>query len=198
VPHERAPIRARWRLLGGAEAKTSSVSDEPNDCSVASREDLEATIHDLQEQVDRLEELIGENVAGLHDRISGYEHHLEAVERRIDDLENDAKVARATSSSKKQSKVEKATEVLEAADRKQGGPAGVTIDTGEVIVAAKCSRSRATGLMDEIAGATDDAKTRTPGGPNPKALRLPIGGDRDVDELIDELVNAWGGEEDSE
>jgi hypothetical protein len=165
---------------------------------IDTREDLEATIEDLQAQVDRLEELIGENVAGLHARLSRFEDHLDSVDRRIDELEDDAKVARATTSSKKQSKVEKATEVLEAADRKQGGPAGVVIDTGEVIGAAKCSRSRATGLMDEMAGAIKDAETRTPGGPNPKALRLPIGGDRDVDELIDELVESWGDKEGQE
>jgi hypothetical protein len=38
------------------------------------------------------------------------------------------------------------------------------IDTG----AAKCSRSRATGLMD---GAIEDATPKTPGKPDPKPLR---------------------------
>lgn len=77
------------------------------------------------------------------------------------------------------------------ASRKRGGLSGVTVDRGDVLGAASCSSSRARGLVDEMAGAIDGAETETPGGPNPKVLRLPIG-DRDVEYLQEERLEQWG------
>lgn len=174
--------------------------------AIESREDLEAAmeelrrktqeLEDLGEEVQRLENLIAENVEGVHIRLSRIDDQIERLQERVEDLEKDARVAEATTSAKKQSKIERATDVLQAADRKGGGPSGVVVDTGDVIGAASCSRSRAQGLIDEMAGALEDAEVKRPGGPNPKQLRLPIGHRaKDVDELVDELIDAWGVDE---
>jgi len=161
---------------------------------VSSQESLGEVVDELQERLDALEETMEGNVTGIHSRISGVEDRIADLEGRMDALEEDVQVANAASSSKKASKIDKAMDVLEMASRKRSGISGVRVDTGDVLGAANCSSSRARGLMDEMAGAIDGAETETPGGPNPKVLRLPLG-ERDLEELQEELLEAWGEKE---
>lgn len=169
----------------------SSIDDDRDD-SIDKEDDLEGVVDELQENLDRLEEMVGENVAGLHARISKLEDRLDRLDHRIDSIESQAKAAAASSSPKKEGKIEKALDVLGVADKKVGGAKGVKMDTGDVVGAAECSRSRARGLMDEMAGAIEGAATNTPKGPIPKNLKLPIG-ERGKEALEEELLEAWGG-----
>ena len=146
---------------------------------------------DLRDRVDELEDLLDQNVTTLHARIGTVVDRLDELEEDLDDLEEAVKVKNATASDRKAGKVEKAIDVLEfAASEKQGGYAGVKVTSGEVAGAADCSKSRALTLMDEIAG-LPWAETESPGGPKPKVLRLRVG-DRDVQELVDDVLEEWG------
>lgn len=91
-------------------------------------ENLEDVVDELQENLERLEELMGENVKGLHARLSKLEDRLDGLDHQIDSIESQAKAAAASSSPKKEGKIEKALDVLEAADRKVGGQKGVKND----------------------------------------------------------------------
>ena len=160
-----------------------------------SLEDLEAALNELRSEVDRVDELetlLESNFTGVFSRIGEFDDRLAVIQDRLDELEDGVKVATATSSRNKHSKIQKGINVLEfAATEKHHGTAGVAVTTGEVLAAASCSRSRAQTLMDEIAAALDGARTETPGGPNAKQLRIRFN-DRDVETLIDELLEEWG------
>jgi len=158
---------------------------------MSSQESFGDVVDELQERIEDLEDLLDDNVTTVHARINRIEEQIDDVHERIDDLEDDLQVASATSSGKKASKIEKAINVLEMASRKPSGLAGVTVQTGEVLGAARCSNSRARSLMDEMAGAIDGAETEVPGGPKQKVLRLPTA-DRDVEDLKEELLEQWG------
>jgi predicted nuclease with TOPRIM domain len=122
-------------------------------------EDLEGAIGALREDVDRIDEfedLLESNITGVFTKLSNLEDRLESMETRLDDLEDEVKLASATSSKNKQGKIQKGIDVLEfGATKKTHGMAGVAITTGEVLAAANCSRSRAQSLMDEIAAALE-------------------------------------------
>lgn len=157
--------------------------------------DLEQAIDELREDVDRIdefEELLESNITGVFSRIRNLDERLESMESRLDDLEEEVKLASATSSKNKQGKIQKEIDVLEfGTEKKTHGMAGVAITTSEVLAAANCSRSRAQSLMDEIAGALDEAKTESPGGPNAKQLRIRFQ-DQDLDKLVGKLLEEWG------
>ena len=162
---------------------------------IESREDLEDALDALREEVDRVdefEELLKSNLNGAFTRISDFDDRLTRIEHRLDELEDEVKVASATTSDNKRGKLKKAIDIIHfAADGKRHGPSGVAVDTGEVTAAANCSRSRALTLMDEIAGCQEWATTESPGGPKPKQIRIRFDG-RDVDALVDDLVDEWG------
>jgi hypothetical protein len=65
--------------------------------------------------------------------------------------------------------------------------AGVAITTIEVLAAANCSRSRAQTFMDGFAGALDEAKTESPGGPRAKQLRIQFQ-EQELDEPVGKLL----------
>jgi predicted nuclease with TOPRIM domain len=158
-------------------------------------EDLERAIEALREDVDRIdefEELLESNITGVFTKLSNLDERLETMEDRLDDLEEEVKLASAMSSKNKQGKIQKGIDVLEfGAKKKTRGMKGVAITTGEVLAAASCSRSRAQSLMDEIAGALDQATTESPGGPHAKQLRVSFQ-NNELENLIDELLEEWG------
>jgi predicted nuclease with TOPRIM domain len=162
---------------------------------IESIEDLERAIEALQEDVDRIDEfedLLESNITGVFTKLSNLNDRLESMESRLDDLEEEVKLASATSSKNKQGKIQKGIDVLEfGTEKKTYGMAGVAITTSEVLAAAGCSRTRAQSLMDEIAGALDEAKTESPGGPRAKQLRIRFQ-DQDLDELVGKLLEEWG------
>lgn len=132
------------------------------------------------------------NITGVFAKINNLSERLEMMEIRLDDLEEEVKLASATSSKNKQGKIQKGIDVLEfGAEKKIHGMAGVAITTGEVLAAASCSRSRAQSLMGEIAGSLDEAKTESSGGPNAKQLRIRFQ-DQDLDDLVGKLLDEWG------
>lgn len=158
-------------------------------------EDLERAIEALREDVDRIdefEELLESSITGVFTKLSNLDDRLASMESRLDDLEEEVKLASATSSKNKRGKIQKGIAVLEfGAEKKTHGIVGVAITTGEVLAAANCSRSSAQSLMDEIAGALDGAKTESTGGHNAKQLRIRFQDD-ELDDLVEKLLDRWG------
>ena len=168
-----------------------SIDDIDGDVNeIMSRlEALQAQTRALKIQNKRLKTAI----AGSEEEFNSFDvDDIESVFDRLDELEDDMKVANATASKNKRGKVEKAIDAIEfATSEKIHGPAGVTITSGEVAAAANCSKSRALTLMDELAGSLEWAEAETPGGPKPKQLRLTFG-DREIQELVDDVLEEWG------
>ncbi len=131
-------------------------------------EDLERAINDLREDVDRIDEfeaLLESNITGVFTKPSNLDDRLESKENRLDNQEEDVKLASAMSSKNKQGKIQKGVDVLEfGAEKQTHGMAGGATSTCEVQAAVNCSRSRAQSLMDEIAGTLNVAMTELPGG----------------------------------
>jgi len=78
---------------------------------IESREDLEESLDTLQAEIDRvdeLEELLKSNLNGAFARISDFDDRLSTTEKRLDELEEQVKVASATTSDNKRGKLEKA------------------------------------------------------------------------------------------
>lgn len=114
------------------------------------------------------------------------------VRSELAQIKEDVDVVNAAIPDHQQEKLDRIRGILAyAVTEARGGPGGVKVDTGEAAAAAKTSRNTALRLMDEIGASFSWASTETPGGPNPKQLKLSIG-NSGVNELMDDVRAKFG------
>lgn len=153
--------------------------------------DLADAHNALVREVERIDRLV---VNGLNSKNDGLDE-LETLRGEVDRLRDQVEIVDATMAKPQQSKVQKIRATLQwAMTHGSGGPAGVVVETGQASAAASCSRKTARRLMDEIGSSFRWADVETPGGPNPKQLRLAIR-DRGMDDLMDDVRAHYGGAE---
>lgn len=117
---------------------------------------------------------------------------VDDLQGQIDRLRDQVDMMDATMPDQQRTKLQKVRSILEyALEEGTRGTTGVKLVTGEVTAAAGSSRQTARRLMDEIGAAFEWAEVKTPGGPNPKELRLAVN-DRAVGDLMDDVRTTWG------
>ena len=157
--------------------------------AIESVEDLREVVDELAADLDRVDG----NVNGLFARAGEFDERLAAIEDRLDALEDQVELVDATMPAQQKSKLAKVRDILQyGMTEATGGRGGVKVTTGEAAAAAGASRDTARRLMDEIGANFSWADVETPGGPNPKELRLAIRG-RDLGELMDDVRGHYGG-----
>lgn len=162
-------------------------------------ENIDDLIEYLSELAERYNDLanrvenINTNVNGLFARAGEFDDRLDRQEGRFDRLEDQVEIMDVTMPKQQKTKLQKVRNILEyALTEGTGGRAGVKIDTAEATAAAGSSRQTARRLMDEIGATMPWADVETPGGQQPKQLKLAIR-DRDVEELMDDVRTQFGG-----
>lgn len=157
------------------------IDDLPDPDDIDDADDARDAYAKLLAEVQRLDNLT----------VRALENSREAVET-ADDLEDHVSMVDASVPEQSKSKLENVQSVLEyAVTDATGGPAGVTMETGEVTAAIDGSRDTALRLMDEIGGTFSWADVENPGGPNPKKLRLQVAG-RERNDLLADVADQYG------
>jgi predicted nuclease with TOPRIM domain len=161
---------------------------------------------DVKSVLRRLEEGLtnyGETVSALYDRIKALEQENQRLREELDELnelserfesiEGDVRVAKASANGDKREKVENLQNVIKHAyTDATGGPGGVKVDSGEVAGLIEPGRQTALNYMDELAGAFDWCETETPGGPQPKQLR--VDKDAPLADRLDAIASHFAGD----
>jgi hypothetical protein len=151
--------------------------------------ELAAAHNDLVHEVNRIDNL----VVGALENSREAGDDVEALRGEVSRLRDQVELVDATMPAQQKSKLAKIRDILEfGMTEATGGRGGVKVTTGEAAAAAGASRDTARRLMDEIGANFSWAEVKTPGGPNPKELRLAIRG-RDLDELMDDVRGHYGG-----
>jgi len=112
-------------------------------------------------------------IAGAHERIGQLEETIEDQQETIDRLNSEVSVTKASVPTQSKNKLENVLAVIKHAyDKKNGGRAGVKMDSGEVTAVIDGSKQTALRLIDDIAEKCDFAQSENPGGPKPKVLKI--------------------------
>lgn len=141
---------------------------------------------DLQEMLKTLQG----QLQAAHRRMDDIEATVESNAARLNDLEGEVNVTKASVPAQSRGKIENVLAVVEHAyERQNGGVAGVKLPSGEVTAVIDGSKQTALRLMDEIAGKFSWATVDNPGGPNPKALKLKT--NAPLDERTDHIAERY-------
>jgi len=126
----------------------------------------------------------------LDTRLDAMLDRMDDIEARLDDLEDDVGLAKASVPEQSKTKMDNVVAIVKHAYEKDtGGRAGTKIPSGEVTAVIDGSKQTALRLMDEIGGKFGWAETENPGGPKPKQLKIKTV--HDLSDRLDRVVETY-------